>query len=138
MTEFELVTSFQGAEESWQGAASIFISVVFAYLAVAYFTGSKLNRSQVILVTVLYTGFSLYILVIISAITMRLIGFAQEITAINPRPGIPPLDSADLGDLGPFPQLLVWTFYTVFFGAYIAGLVFMFQIRRKSSKQQEK
>ena len=125
MTEYELIDAYQSVEASWQGAVSIFISIVFAYLATAYFVGAKLTRPQVAIVTGLYTIFCLLILQMLSTLLIRMTQLGSEILEFSPDRAV--ADSRIVGN-----GLVLWG--TVFLGAYVAGLVFMFQVRRGATK----
>ena len=128
MTEYELIDAYQSAEASWQGAVSIFVTIVFAYLATSYFVGAKLTRSQVIIVTALYTMFSLLSLSMLSSILIRMTQFGTEILEFSPGRSVAGNASVRTG-------LIMWG--SVFFGAYAIGLVFMFHIRRNARKRNE-
>jgi branched-subunit amino acid ABC-type transport system permease component len=123
MTEYELIAAYQSVEASWQGAVSIFISILFAYLATAYFAGAKLARSQVVIVTGLYTVFSLIMLQMLATLLRRMTQLGSEILALSP-------ERAVAGGRGLPIGLVLWG--SVFIGAYVAGLVFMFQVRRNA------
>jgi hypothetical protein len=128
MTEYELIEAYQGAEASWQASASIFISIVFAYLAAAYFVGAKLTRSQVVIVTGLYTVFCLLMLSMLGSILSRLTQFGTEILEFSPERSV-------AGGPTRIGGLALWG--SVFVSAYVAGLVFMFQIRRSARRQSQ-
>jgi hypothetical protein len=125
MTEYELIAAYQSVEASWQGAVSIFISILFAYLATAYFAGAKLTRAQAVIVTGLYTMFSLVMLQMMATVLTRMTQLGSEILELSP-------ERAVAGGRVLRTGLVLWG--SVFVGAYAAGLVFMFQIRRGASK----
>ena len=128
MTEYELIAAYQSVEASWQGAVSIFISILFAYLATAYFAGAKLTRSQVAIVTALYTMFSLIMLQMLATLLRRMTQLGTEILEISP-------ERAVAGGRVLGTGLVIWG--SVFLGAYVAGLLFMFQVRRSAKKSAE-
>lgn len=117
MTEFELIEAYHGAEASWLSALGVFISIVFAYIAVAYFVGSKLTRFQVAVVSGLYSLFSLMMISALTNIYQRVVELAIEIRELNPDRSVA---------LGGAPGFLVG----LLFAAFLTGLVFMFQVRR--------
>ena len=84
LTEFELIEAYHGAEASWQSALGVFISILFAYIAVAYFVGSKLTRFQVGVVSGLYALFSLMMISALTNINQRVVELAIEIRELNP------------------------------------------------------
>jgi len=125
MTEYELIDAYQSVEASWQGAVSIFISILFAYLVTAYFAGAKLTRVQAAIVTGLYTLFSLFMLQMLATLLRRMTQLGTEILEFSPERAV--ADSRIIGT-----GLVMWG--SVFLGSYVAGLVFMFQIRRNARK----
>jgi hypothetical protein len=60
MTEAELFESAQTVWSNYITCMSIFITIVSAYLIVAYIAGRNLTRPQVILVNALFVSFSVY------------------------------------------------------------------------------
>jgi len=126
LTEYELIDAYQSVEASWQGAVSIYISIVFAYLATAYFVGENLTRLQVAIVTGLYTLFSLFMLRMLATLLRRMMQLGTDIHEISP-------DRAFADDSMVGVGLVMWV--GVFLSAYIAGLVFMFQLRRNAKRQ---
>jgi hypothetical protein len=129
MTEYELIAAYESVEASWQSGVSIFISILFAYLATAYFAGAKLTRSQVAIVTALYTMFSLIMLQMLANLLRRMTQLGSEILEISP-------ERAVAGGRALRTGLVIWG--SVFLGAYVAGLVFMFQVRRGAKKGTER
>ena len=126
MTEFELMVAFQGTTETWMGAASLFLSVLFGYIVTAYLVAAKLSRSQIVVITLLYSVFCLGLMVAMYGIQIRLGQFASEILEINPERDVP--------TNRPGEATIPLAFSATFFGAYIAGLVFMFQSRRRAKR----
>ena len=125
MTEYELIDAYQSVEASWQGAVSIYISILFAYLATAYFVGEKLTRSQVVIVTGLYSLFSLFMLRMLATVLIRMTQLGTEILELSPERAVAGSRMIGTG-------LVIWG--SVFIGSYVAGLVFMFQLRRNAKK----
>jgi hypothetical protein len=121
MTEYELIDAYQSAEVSFQSGVSIFVTTIFAYLATAYFVGAKLTRTQVIIVSGLYTVFCAVLFMMIRSQLTRLTEFGTEILDLSPERTF--ADSRTLTG-----GLVLWG--GVFLGAYLAGLIFMLQIRR--------
>jgi hypothetical protein len=129
LTEFELYEAFHGAEASWQGAAGIFISNVFAYIVVAYLVGSKLTRSQVAIVTCLYSIFSIGMLFALSDILGRMSYLSAGIAQFDPAG---PFAEA-IGSRAEVRETVAPILFTgALFCTYSAGLLFMFQVRRNA------
>jgi len=126
LTEFELFEAYHGAEASWQGAAGIFISTVFAYIVAAYLVGSKLTRSQVAIVTGLYSIFSIGMLIALSDILGRMLYLGASLGQLDPEG--PFSEALSLGKARERTAPIVYT--GVFFFTFLAGLLFMFQVRR--------
>jgi hypothetical protein len=135
LTEFELIEALQGAEANWQGAAAIFISTVFGYIAAAYFVGSKLTRSQVLIISGLYAFFCLAMLVVLTDILQRMLYLSGEAAQLNPSgPFIGMADPQQVQRIFVFAPMV---YSGVFFCAFLAGLLFMFQVRRNTKKARE-
>ena len=135
MTEFELIEALQGAEANWQGAVAIFISTVFAYIAAAYLVGSKLTRSQVLITSGLYAFFCLAMLVVLTDILLRMIYFSGEVAQLNPTG---PFSRMVEGEQAQRTSVVAPLIYSgVFYCAFLAGLLFMFQVRRNARKNKK-
>ena len=126
MSEYELIDAYQSVEVSFQSGVSLFVSIVFAYVATAYFVGAKLTRTQVVIVTVLYTVFCAAFLVMSASQLERLMEFGAEIREFSPERTF--ASSRNL-----IGGLVRWG--SVFLGAYFAGLIFMFQVRHRAKKR---
>jgi Kef-type K+ transport system membrane component KefB len=128
VSESDLISAYQQAEGIWQTYVSVFVSVLFAYFVVAYLVGAKLSRWQVSIITGLYAVFALTILSLLVVTFGRMIDFGTDIQAINPEHIYFASAQQGNGAFG-FGSLMLWS---PFIGAFVAGLVFMFQIRRKA------
>ncbi len=60
--EFELLQLYHLQREAMILDLSVFMTVLFGFIAVTYFVGSKLLRSQVIAISILYSFFALIII----------------------------------------------------------------------------
>ena len=87
---------------------------------VAYLVGAKLNRTQVTIVTILYVVFSVVMLGVQFNILSRMAEFAVAIEAANPEQPF----AAERQGRG------AYVFTGIFSFTFLAGLVFMYQIRR--------
>ena len=129
MNESDLISAYQAAEQIWQTYVSIFISVLFAYFVAAYLVGAKLSRSQAYIVTGLYAFFSSADLFYLWTIFSRMEGLGRDIHVTNPAR----LHFASFeNQSSPWAHLVLWG---PFLGAFVAGLVFMFQVRHKAKKR---
>lgn len=123
-----MIVAYQGAEASWGSTVAIFTSIIFGYLVVAYFVGAKLNRSQVVIITLLYTFFSFLMIGALLDTMRRFIQFAVEIKEFSP-------ERAFIGTSPTIFEEAVWVWFVAFVCAYVAGLIFMFQIRRSVGRR---
>ena len=62
MSNFELTELSLMYITALQDQAAIFVTVLFAYLATAYFAGSSLSKSEAIGISVIYTAFQLQLI----------------------------------------------------------------------------
>lgn len=127
MSEFELITAFQGSYSLWVGTFTVFLSVLFAYLVTAYLVGGKLTSAQIMIITALYVVFSVFVLRSLYNVHRRMGQFAREIGELNPDWFIGLAHD-------PRPVLTSLLITAIPFFAFLAGLVFMFQIRRNSRR----
>ena len=58
-SKFELLQLYHMQREAMVEDVTIFMSVMFGFIAVAYFVGGKLSRNQAIAISVLYSAFAL-------------------------------------------------------------------------------
>ena len=58
-SKFELLQLYHLQREAMVEDVTIFMSVMFGFIAVAYFVGSKLSRNQAVAISVLYSAFAL-------------------------------------------------------------------------------
>ena len=59
MTEAEAVASLNGMADVCGSLLSVWVSITFGYLTVAYFVGVKLTRFQCVAISMLYVATSL-------------------------------------------------------------------------------
>ena len=60
LTPFELLESYYIVRSALVSEVSIFMTILFAYVTVAYFVSSKLTKFQGITISALYSLFALY------------------------------------------------------------------------------
>jgi hypothetical protein len=84
MTESELVEAITGYLAAAQTGGSTLISLLSAYLIVAYLAGDKLTRSQVLVVTALYIYVTLGTVIGAFGSLSKARHYAAELKALNP------------------------------------------------------
>jgi ABC-type transport system involved in cytochrome c biogenesis permease subunit len=124
MSESELLGAYHASGEIWLGLLTIFISVLFAYLVAAYLVGSKLGRTQMAITTGIFTVLSSFLIFAMHGVTSRMSQLATEIREINPE-RIVPADSA-----------ISFLLSGIFLLAFLAGVVFMVQVRRSAREPE--
>jgi len=111
MSSFELMELMLAYNSTLLEQSTVFMSALFGYLAAAYFVGKKLNTFQLVSITVIYSVFSLNLLVgffVISATAVDLLFF---------------ISGND--------QTVVFTGYGVsLVAAFLLSIVFMFHARK--------
>ena len=122
MSESELFAAYHGSGAIWLGLVSIFISILFAYLITAYLVGRKLSSVQMAIISGLFTAFSLFLIIVMHTVSNRMGQFSSESKEINPERIVP----ATAG----YTTLVS----TIFVLAFLAGIVFMIQVRRRSKR----
>ena len=61
LTHYELLESFYLARSALNSDVTIFMTILFAYVTVAYFVSAKLTKFQAITISSLYSIFALYL-----------------------------------------------------------------------------
>ncbi len=61
LTHYELLESFYLARSALNSDVTIFMSILFAYVTVAFFVSAKLTKFQAITISSLYSIFALYL-----------------------------------------------------------------------------
>ena len=72
LSKFELLQLFHLQKESIVDDITIFMTVLFGFIAMAYFVGEKLSRSQAVSVSLIYSVFALLALASIWSTTMSM------------------------------------------------------------------
>ena len=62
LSNYELIDAYFLVRNALVSDVTIYMTILFAYLTVAYFVSSKLNRFQAISISVLYSLFALYMI----------------------------------------------------------------------------
>jgi len=80
LTRFELLESYYFARGALVSDITIFMTILFAYVTVAYFVSAKLTKFQAITISFLYSFFALYIASAAynSSLILSNIGFAMS------------------------------------------------------------
>ena len=120
MTEAELIS---GAMDAWSNnltALSIYITVISAYLITAYTAGKKMTRSQVIIVTVIFTIFAF-------GGGLSMYGYTQSAMEM----GKLALDMSTQRSIGPAATKEIATaiIFVTTVPAFLASLKFMWDVR---------
>jgi hypothetical protein len=78
LTHYELLESFYLVRSALVSDVTIFMSILFAYVTVAYLVSAKLTKFQAITISVIYSIFALYIVAsaYTSSLMRSIIGFA--------------------------------------------------------------
>lgn len=123
MTEYELFELLQGSYEKMNVDATIYFTLVSAYLVVAFLVGSSLTRIQLFIVNTLYILWSL------ATINSLYIGMRA---AVKFQDGLIEMDSKFFVD---DTSTAFWVFGFMFVQAagIIASLYFMWSVRHPQS-----
>ena len=62
LTNFQLIESFFLVRDALLSDLTVYMTILFAYITVAYFVSAKLTRFQAIGISLLYSVFALYII----------------------------------------------------------------------------
>ncbi len=62
LTPYELLDAYFVAQQAVFSTVSVFMTILFAYLTVAYFVSSRLSRFQAYTISGLYSFFSFYVI----------------------------------------------------------------------------
>ena len=84
MTEAELWGLLISFSERGASFGAQLLTIVSAYLAVAYFIGSRLTRVQALVVSVIFTGAGIITVAGIYGGTLRAVEFASQLQQIHP------------------------------------------------------
>ena len=112
LSNYELIDLALSYREAMTGDVMNYVSLLTAYLIVSYLVGSKLTRSQVTIITTLYSA-------IIAMVIYGTIATATTFVAVNAQL----LDTA--------PSFLPQGLGILLFTGWVVSILFMFQIRRR-------
>ena len=84
MTEYELADLVASTVANSLIIAPILISIASAYLVVAWVVGSKLDRSQILLINCLFVGFTLLFGLSWARRIQVALSYQQELLKVNP------------------------------------------------------
>ena len=122
MTEAELVSAAQALWANVIALMAILLSVVSAYLIVAYLAGSKLTRSQAVIVNSLYILVSVYLVWGSFSLAERAIEHATIA-----------IDMSTQRELGPTPNV-ARALVALFGVCSLASLKFMWDVRHPKTE----
>lgn len=129
MSEFEIVSLFNELLNTCMSRLNDFILGLFAMLVTAYLAARELTRLMAGLVVTLYTVFSIVTITPTVASCNRFALFSDVVREAASVPGslLPGIFASTL----PSPQLVTPTMALLLVLAYLGGLVFFFQARRR-------
>ena len=84
MTEAELWGLLVAFTERGASFGAQLLTIVSAYLAVAYFIGSRLTRVQVLVVSAIFVGAAIITVAGIYGATLRAVEFAAQLQQVHP------------------------------------------------------
>jgi len=84
MTEAELWGLLVAFTERGASFGAQLLTIVSAYLAVAYFIGSRLTRVQVLVVSAIFVGAAIITVAGIYGATLRAVEFATQLQRVHP------------------------------------------------------
>ena len=124
----DITANFQSMIDSQGSMTQQFMTVLFAYLAAAYFIGATLSRKQVWIFSILYLAWQVWTIIIHS-----LRGISVKITLERLR------ELADLGSAGTaiteiMPQIIQVAHLSLLSAALAASLYFMWDVRRSTTE----
>lgn len=114
MSNYEIVDLYYTVRDSTVFVVSTFMSVLFAYLAVAFFAAKKLSTFEAIGVSLIYSVFSLFLFSGVYASIMAMSRIQQFLSGIR-------FEIVDVG----FPVFLLL--------CWLSSLVYMYKQRSRES-----
>ena len=84
MTEAQLWGLVFSSSETAMGFGAQLLTIVSAYLAVAYFIGSRLTRVQVLIISLIFAGGAITTVAGVYVGTLRAAEFASQLQQIHP------------------------------------------------------
>ena len=118
MTEAELWEMTFISTGNIASTFSVLLTVLFAFLATAYFVGRKLSTFQTAVVSVLFVWGALMLVLMVSGVMMQSLWFVQQLTQMHPEQTFV------------LSRTLVYSVITMMIIAILVSLYFMYQIRR--------
>ena len=122
MTEAELVSAAQALWANVIALMAILLSVVSAYLIVAYLAGSKLTQSQAVIANALYILVSVFLVWAMFVLSQR----ALEAATLA-------IDMSTQRELGPTPNVAL-ALVAIFGICSLASLKFMWDVRHPKTE----
>jgi len=122
MTEYELVDAIASFNSNMHSWATLYITIVSAYLVIAYSTGAKLTKSQTIIINTGFIVFAGSQVFGVRGSGMRCLEFVAEIQAINPEREF---------SLTP---VVLWVVVSIMLIAILVGLKFMWDVRHPKTE----
>ncbi len=83
LTNYELIESYFLVRNALISDVTIYMTILFAYITVAYFVSAKLTRFQAISISVLYSVFSLYMISSAHTASQMLSVIGYEVSGVD-------------------------------------------------------
>ncbi len=120
MTEYELVDVMYTIFESMNDTATLYFTLVSAYLVLSFFIGEKLTRTQLFIVN------TLYIVWVIGVVNSGYSGLDNAVIVMNT---LQEMNSTIVGQGQNVTKGAVYGFMAVQLGGLFASLYFMWAVR---------
>jgi hypothetical protein len=130
MTEYELeslrqitIQSVMSTSDVLATHISIYLTIIFAYIAVAYIAGSKLTKLQLIITSAVFIAAALWELLMIITYSQSVVTLGAELLAANSE--ISPLFSN---------TARLWFSRVMWSSGMFAALIFMWSVRSSNNE----
>ncbi len=120
MTEYEIYDLILTQQAGVNAALAIYLSLVSAYLVIAFFAGKQLNRSQALTVSTLFVVAAF---MFVGVMYVR----SREIFRLSAQ-----LETISDGAPAALPGFGAPVFFILLFGGVVASLKFMWDVRRRN------
>ena len=120
MTEYEIYDLILTHQAGVNAALAIYLSLVSAYLVIAFFVGKQLNRSQAVTVSALFVVAALMFVGVMYVRSREIFRLSAQLETISESaPAMLPVYGAPV-------------FFVLLFGGVVASLKFMWDVRRRN------
>jgi hypothetical protein len=118
MTEFELNDGIQAIASNLIAAEALFLTVLSAYVVIAYAVGSKLNTYQIAFMNFVFIGFAFINLSALYSMTDQIYYLGKMSAAFRSE-----------GQMGAVGESVYWLILSIRLLMAFGALVFMWQVR---------